>query len=90
MSDDSLRSVELLEELAAAAAPELPPGDLEEVRHFIEVDEYRLALESLIFSYRERNACPSPSVVTKVQDTARWMGIDIEADLRRWGGATRN
>ena len=73
----------LFDELLAASSESLSAGGLQEVRHFIEVGEFGLALETMVDIFAEEKKAIGNNVTSQINDLAREMSIDPAPLLRR-------
>jgi hypothetical protein len=73
----------LFENLLNASAGELSADECSEVRSFVDVGEYGLALQTAIDIYFEEKKKPSKNVVTLIEKLALTMLMDSEEFLKK-------
>jgi len=73
----------LFEELMRAASDTLSDEEVAEVRHFAEVNELPLALETLADIYVEEQKTPSASAIQLAERLARELNIEPAFIIRR-------
>ena len=72
----------LFSQLLAALQPIFSEAEQQEVRHFIDVGEYGLALETLVGIFAEEKKECAPAVRLQIADLAGRMSIDPGPLLR--------
>lgn len=76
----------MFSDLLAAAAETLSASELDEVRHFVGVNEMPLALETMVDTYVEEHKLPPPSV-TASMDGSTAIGSSSSAPFSyTWNG----
>lgn len=67
----------LFGDLLNASVPVLSDSELDEIRRYIDVGEYGLALESAVDIYSEERKIPSSDVVILIERLGEMMSMDL-------------
>jgi hypothetical protein len=73
----------LFDQLLTTSQPILSETELQEVRHFIDMGEYGLALETLVDIFVEEKRGPGADVTSRIEELAQKMSIDATALMQR-------
>jgi hypothetical protein len=73
---------EIFRQLLGVSEAALSPGELDEVRHFVDVCEYGLALETAIDIFAEERKKPPVEAMSYMAQLAEKMGLDVAELLK--------
>lgn len=77
------RMAELLTVLLSSLQAKLLPKDVEEIKDFLENNEFGLALESLVASIQERGRIIAYDDLTLIEELSNMMGLEENIAIAR-------